>query len=193
MRHTEKGRFTSTSLLIIQLKQQISEVHVVTKEQNVKIKYKLVEACCKSQATIQGKEESFNREIQNAVNHRSRQRGNKGAWCLVSKPEKYDLLGKKINLSRNSWIATVTVSFRKGVWGYTSSGNNFFSKLGKAFREQRYVRMLKKYKRNIKYTVIKYRLHKYQTAFPWMVSYGILITVLHIPSPKAIAELSQLI
>lgn len=64
-------------------------------EQNVKIMYKLLKVRCKTEATIQGKEESFNRETQNAVNHRSRQHGNKGAWCLVSEFEKRDLLGKK--------------------------------------------------------------------------------------------------
>lgn len=93
---TLKGKvYINLIILIIQLGKQISEVHVVTKEQNVKIKYKLVKARCKSQATIQGKEESFNGDIQNAVNHRSRQHGNKGAWCLVSKREKYDLSEKK--------------------------------------------------------------------------------------------------
>ena len=44
----------------------------------VKMKYKLVETCCKSQAAVQGKEKSFCREIQNyQANSVNRQHGNK--------------------------------------------------------------------------------------------------------------------
>lgn len=68
------------------------------------------------------------------------------------------------------------------------------SKLGKAFGKQHYVRMLKKYKRNVKYRIIKCRFHKYQQAFPRMSPNGsILVTELLIPSQNTIAELSEVV
>lgn len=65
------------------------------------------------------------------------------------------------------------------------------SKLGKAFRKQHYVRMLKKYKRNVKYRIIKCRFHKYQQAVPRISHNGSLILL--IPSQSTIAELSEVV